>query len=190
VVRLLREITSALAYAHARGVVHRDIKPANILLSEGRAVVADFGIAKAISAASRDTQRVMNTSEMSTCDAGVTAPDNTDLTNVGVAVGTPAYMAPEQAVGESDADHRSDLYAVGVLAYEMLVGMLPFRGRTGHALIAAHVLEPAPSVNASRADVPPRLVALVARLLEKSPDARPQSADELLALFDETRSAA
>ena len=108
---ILRNVAQALAYAHEHGVVHRDIKPDNVLLSSGTAVVADFGIAKAVSASS-------------THGAGAT------LTAVGTSIGTPAYMAPEQAVGEANVDHRADLYAWGVMAYELLAEAHPFAMHT------------------------------------------------------------
>lgn len=160
-VRLLREVTDALCYAHRRGIIHGDLKPANILLDEGHALIADFGIAKAVSA--------------TTGAAGQEAT----LTSTGQIPGTPAYMAPEQASGAS-TDHRADLYALGCLAYELLTGMPPFTGPSIHALIAAHIAdEPEPITN-HRADLPRALAKLVMRLLEKRPAARPQSADDVL----------
>jgi serine/threonine protein kinase len=110
-VRILRDVVSALAYAHARGVIHRDIKPDNVLISGGVAVVTDFGVAKAVSASADVTKA-----------AGVTS--------LGVALGTPAYMAPEQATANPQTDHRADIYALGVMAYEMLTGLPPFAGRS------------------------------------------------------------
>ena len=120
--RILRDVVSALAYAHSFGVVHRDIKPDNVLLSGGVAVVTDFGVAKAVSASSGGC-------------------DRTALTSLGLALGTPAYMAPEQASGDAHVDHRADIYALGVMAYEMLAGRAPFLGRSTQATLAAHVLE-------------------------------------------------
>jgi serine/threonine-protein kinase len=166
-VRLLRELADALAYAHAHGVVHRDLKPENVLLSGGHAVVADFGIAKALAAATQ----------------GEAGP-RTTLTATGMAIGTPAYMAPEQAVGDTAMDHRVDLYALGVIAYEVLTGSHPFAGRSAQALAAAHLTEtPAPIVQ-RRADVPPALANLVAQLLEKDPARRPRNADEVVRALD------
>lgn len=165
--RLLRELADALAYAHARGVVHRDLKPENVLLSGGHAVVADFGIAKAVAAATQQT--------------GADAPA---LTATGVSLGTPAYMAPEQAVGDRNTDHRADLYALGVIAYEMLAGAHPFEGRTAQGLVAAHLAEAPAPLGTRRPDVPPALAALVARLLAKEPAARPQSAGEVVEVLD------
>jgi eukaryotic-like serine/threonine-protein kinase len=168
-VTILCDVVGALAYAHRNGIVHRDVKPENILLSDGGAVVADFGIAKAISA-SRDSE------------AGGNASSST-LTAVGTSLGTPAYMAPEQAVGGA-VDHRADLYALGVVAYEMLAGQPPFDGRTAQQLLAAHATqEPEPIVR-RRASVPPGLAALVMQLLEKNPADRPQSADEVRRSLD------
>ncbi len=160
---LVREIADALAYAHAQGVVHRDLKPENVLLSDGHAMVADFGVAKALSSATQ----------------GERSPGAT-LTSVGFALGTPAYMAPEQALGDPSADHRSDLYALGVVAYELVAGVTPFGGRTPHQLVAAHLTEAPPSLAEKRPDVPDAFATLVAKLLEKDPLARPQSASEVL----------
>ncbi|MDP1861316.1 MAG: protein kinase [Gemmatimonadaceae bacterium] len=171
-VSILRDVARALAYAHAQGVVHRDIKPENILLSGGAAVVTDFGIAKALSAS--------RTQELST-----TGGTSAALTRVGMSLGTPAYMAPEQALGDPGTDYRTDLYAWGVVAWELLAGRHPFfAATTPHAMIAAHVSEPPPPLGAQRPDVPPALAALVMRCLEKSPTRRPASASELLEALD------
>ena len=158
-VGVVRDVARGLAYAHGEGVVHRDIKPDNVLLSGGVAMVADFGIAKAISASVTTTGRI---------------------TSGGVALGTPAYMAPEQAVADPTADHRVDLYALGVLAWEMLVGRAIFSDRAGQALIAAHISETPADVGTLRRDVPPGLAALVTQLLAKQPGNRPSSATEVL----------
>jgi len=164
-VSILRDVARALAYAHAEHVVHRDIKPENILLSGGAAVVTDFGIAKAI-VASR------------TLDASST----TGITMAGVSLGTPAYMAPEQALGDPDTDQRADIYAWGVVAWELLAGAHPFAERkTMQALITAHVTEKPPSLSERHPEVPEALAALVMRCLDKNPENRPQSASELLA---------
>ena len=158
-ISVLRDLARALAYAHDRGVVHRDIKPDNILLSGGTAMVADFGIAKAVSAAR--TQAVEGT-----------------LTQLGTAIGTPAYMAPEQAAGDPDTDHRADIYAFGCVAYELLTGAAPFSG-TAHQMVRAHIAD-APASLLAQAAIPPRLASLVMHCLAKDPAARPQSARELL----------
>ena len=156
---ILRDVTRALGYAHERGFVHRDIKPDNVLLSRGTAEVTDFGIAKALDAAR--------------------LPMATDtLTQLGTSLGTPAYMSPEQAAGDPALDGRADIYAVGVLAYEMLVGQPPFTG-TPQAVMAAHVHGVPPAI--TRTDVPTTMARLVTKCLEKDPSHRYQSADELLA---------
>ena len=165
VLRLLRDVASALTYAHAQGVIHRDIKPDNVLLSVGSAIVADFGVAKALSEA-------------------VTEGDHTHLTSLGIALGTPAYMAPEQASADPAMDHRVDIYAFGVMAYEMLAGRPPFIGRSPQALFAAHVNEPPVPVQALRPSVPPALAALIMRCLEKHAADRPTQADDLLHALD------
>jgi serine/threonine-protein kinase len=158
VVRLLRDVVDGLACAHQHGVVHRDIKPDNVLLSGHHAVVADFGVAKALTAAA----------------------DDSALTSAGMAIGTPAYMAPEQATADPHADHRADIYAVGVMAYEMLTGAPPFSGPTPQAVLAAHLTDTPRSITKARPSVPPALEALVLRCLEKRPADRWQSAEELL----------
>ena len=167
-VRLIRDITDALAYAHGRGVVHRDIKPENVLLSERHALVADFGIAKAIEVGQvggRDSQ-------------------GTALTSVGFTIGTPAYMAPEQALADPATDHRADLYSLGVVAYEMLAGRAPFRGSTSQELISAHVATAPESLLQQRPACPPAVAALIMRCLEKRPADRPQSAEVVLQALD------
>ncbi len=160
-VKLLAEVAEALAYAHEHGVVHRDIKPDNVLLSRGHALVADFGVAKAVSAASTD--------------------ESSGLTSLGVALGTPAYMAPEQGAADPHVDHRADLYAWGCLAYECLTGSQPFVGRSAAALLAAHATAAPEPILRRRPSLPPAVAAVVMRCLEKRPADRPQSAGELLA---------
>ncbi len=160
--RLLREVADALAYAHGRGVVHRDIKPENVLLTTNHAVVADFGIAKALTASTREGT----------------------LTYTGLALGTPAYMAPEQAAGESRIDHRADLYALGVLAYELITGRPPFYGLSQHQILAAHATRMPEPVSAHRPATPPTLESLIMRLLAKNPADRPESAAEVLAALE------
>jgi tetratricopeptide (TPR) repeat protein/tRNA A-37 threonylcarbamoyl transferase component Bud32 len=161
VVRLLREITDALCYAHRRGIIHRDLKPANILLEEGHALVTDFGIAKALFAATGEADQPVA------------------LTSTGLVLGTPVYMAPEQAAGDQ-IDHRADLYALGCLAYELLTGRPPFTGGSAQALIAAHFADTPKPLEQHRQGLPPKLMGLVLRLLAKMPAERPQSAQEVL----------
>ncbi|HXY32390.1 MAG TPA: protein kinase [Gemmatimonadaceae bacterium] len=163
VVHYLRGVLSALAYAHAHGVVHRDVKPDNVLLTGDLAVVTDFGVAKAL----RD----------STEGSGA-------LTSTGLALGTPAYMAPEQALADPNVDHRADLYATGAMTYEMLTGRPPFSERSPQALVAAQLTQPPDPLESRRADVPPALSSLVMRLLQKAPADRLQSADEAIAAVD------
>src|SRR5262249_48222402 len=138
VVSVLRDVARALAYAHEHGIVHRDIKPDNVLLSGGAAVVTDFGIAKAISASRTES-------------GGAT------LTQFGAAIGTPAYISPEQAAGDPAVDHRADIYSFGCMAYEMLTGQPPFVNRTPQRLIAAHIAERPHEILEVRADTPPAL---------------------------------
>jgi tetratricopeptide (TPR) repeat protein len=164
-INILRDVARALAYAHERGVVHRDIKPDNVLIAGGSAVVTDFGIAKAISASRTD------------------APGAT-LTQVGTSLGTPAYMAPEQAAGDPATDHRADLYAFGCMAYEMLTGEPPFVEKSPQQLLAAHMAKDADPVTSRRADVPPGLAALVAQCLSKEPSSRPTSAMDVAKVLD------
>ena len=159
--RILEEVASALAYAHGEGIVHRDMKPENVMFFHGRAVVLDFGIGKAVSAAQR-------------------ADSDARITQAGVSLGTPTYIAPEQAAGDPSLDHRADIYALGVVAYEMLTSHPPFAGRTPQAIMAAHAHEPPPPVTGKRPDVPPRLANIVMRCLAKSPSQRPNSAEEIV----------
>ncbi len=172
-VRLLRDVAAALAYAHRQGVVHRDVKPANVLLAEGGAVVADFGIAKAVRAA-----------RGSDAQDGTGRANSATITQLGTSVGTPQYMAPEQAAGDA-VDHRADLYALGVVAYELLSGRPPFEGRSAQQLLAAHAVEAPEPLARRRPTVPDALAALVMHLLQKHPADRPQSADEVLHALDE-----
>ena len=157
-IRILRDVADALSYAHRHGVVHRDIKPDNVLLSDHHAMVTDFGVAKALDEAT----------------------EHASLTATGLALGTPAYMAPEQAAADPHTDHRADIYALGVVGYEMLAGRPPFSGRSPQAVVAAQMTQPVPPLIQARPSVPRPLAALVMRCLEKRPADRWQSASELL----------
>jgi serine/threonine-protein kinase len=161
-VSILKDVARALAYAHERGVVHRDIKPDNVLLAAGAAVVTDFGVAKALSASREHHPHHSHT-----------------ITEVGVSLGTPAYMAPEQAAADPTVDRRADLYAFGIVGYEMLVGTPPFHGRTPQAILAAQISEAPPPLAARRSDIPAALVEILMQCLEKDPSHRPKSAGEI-----------
>jgi serine/threonine-protein kinase len=182
-VHILRDVAQALAYAHGEGIVHRDIKPENVLLSGGAAVVTDFGIAKAI-----DISR--------THDGDQQGGGQITLTAVGISLGTPAYMSPEQAAGDRNIDHRADIYAWGLIAWELLAGHHPFAGKVSlQALVAAQMTEIPAVLSSVRGDVPPALSDLIQRCLEKERSRRPASATELLAQLEQaisggTRSAA
>jgi len=156
--RVLREVADALAYAHGRGVIHRDIKPDNILLDKesGRAMVTDFGIARAIQEGA-----------------------DSRLTATGVAIGTPAYMSPEQAAGDREIDGRTDLYALGVVAYQMLTGRLPFQAASTASMLMKHITERPTAVSQLRTDCPEDLAASVMSLLEKEPENRVPNAAAL-----------
>lgn len=156
-IRVLRDVADALEHAHAHGVIHRDIKPENILISGHHALVTDFGVAKALTAATSQS----------------------NLTSIGVALGTPTYMSPEQATADPMTDHRTDIYALGVLGYELLAGRVPFPGTAPQQVLAAHVLEPPVLISAHRANIPPALAGLIMRCLEKKPADRPQTAEEV-----------
>ena len=168
-ISVLRDVARALAYAHERGIVHRDIKPENVLLSGGSATVTDFGIAKAISASR--TQ----------------APGAT-LTQVGTSLGTPAYMAPEQAAADPATDHRADLYAFGCMAYELLAGRTPFVGKTPQRLLAAQMGETPQPIVELRPDMPAELADVVMRCLAKDADDRPQSVGDVVHVLDSVTS--
>ena len=166
-VKVMGDIARALAYAHERGIVHRDIKPDNVLLSGGTAVVTDFGIAKAITAARTG--------------GGSQSPT---LTQLGTALGTPAYMAPEQAAGDPSTDHRADFYAFGCTAYELLTGRPPFVDKTPQRLLAAHMSLTPDAIGTLRMDIPGPLADLVMRCLEKDAPKRPATANEIIASLD------
>ena len=161
-IHITREVAGALEHAHQHGVVHRDIKPENILLSGDRVLVADFGIAKLLD-----------------------ADEAAKLTETGLSLGTPAYMSPEQAAGDSRLDGRADIYALGCVLYEMLVGQPPFTGPTSQSVLARHAMDPVPSVRTVRSTVPPALEAALAKALAKVPadrfDTVSEFADALVA---------
>jgi tetratricopeptide (TPR) repeat protein/tRNA A-37 threonylcarbamoyl transferase component Bud32 len=161
-VRIARQIADALEYAHGRDVIHRDIKPENILLAQGHARLADFGVARA---------------------AQVTGAE--ELTRIGVAVGTPRYMAPEQAGGDA-VDFRSDLYSLAAVLYEMLAGDAPYTGPSAHAIIARSTLGPVPSVRAARPDTPEALEALITRNLSAEASDRSPAAAMFAAALEES----
>ena len=162
--RLAREIAEALAYAHKRGIVHRDIKPANILLNEGHALVADFGIARAL-------------------EEG----EGGSLTKTGLAIGTPQYMAPEQATGEKDVDGRADVYATGAILYEMLAGEPPFTGQNARAILTKSLTEKPRPITQVRAGLTPAVDTLVQKALAKAADDRYTSATDFVAALDASR---
>jgi eukaryotic-like serine/threonine-protein kinase len=175
VIGVLRDVSKALAYAHRQGVVHRDIKPDNVLLSEGTAVVTDFGIAKAIAASQRGNRPESDSSK----DASESA-----LTLLGTSIGTPAYMAPEQAAGDPDIDHRADLYSLGAMAYELLSGRSVFPDRTPARTLAAHMSEAPRPIAELRPDVPVPLADLIMRCLAKDPSDRPQAATDVVRVLE------
>jgi len=154
-VRIAREVAEALTYAHERGVVHRDIKPGNILLEEGHAIIADFGVAKALGEAGGEK-----------------------LTSTGLAVGTPSYMSPEQGTGEQAPDGRTDIYALGCVLYEMLAGDPPFTGATPQVVIKRHSLDPVPSLQTARDTTPESVRVAIEKALSKVPADRFRTADE------------
>jgi eukaryotic-like serine/threonine-protein kinase len=161
--RILRDVLDALTHAHGLGIVHRDIKPENIMVTRRHALVMDFGVAKAASAASKTET-----------SAGTT------LTALGIAVGTPIYMAPEQAAGQTNVDARADLYALGVMAYEMLTGQPPFTGPTPQAVFAAQITDTPRQITTLRPGLSPPFGTAIMRCLEKDPASRWQSAEALL----------
>lgn len=168
---VLRDVAMGLEYAHGRGLVHRDIKPDNILLTGGSAVVTDFGIAKAVSAAR-------------------TGGHHATLTQIGTSIGTPAYMSPEQAAGDPDVDHRADIYSFGCTAYELLTGQIPFANRSPQRMLAGHMTEVPRAVRELRRDCPAGLADVVMRCLAKDPSARPQTTAALRAALEAATSGA
>jgi serine/threonine protein kinase len=153
--RIAAEVASALDHSHRHGVIHRDIKPENILLEDGRALVADFGIARAVNAVGKGK-----------------------LTSTGVSIGTPTYMSPEQGMADPKLDGRTDIYSLGCVLYEMLAGSPPFTGRTTQALIARHSLDAVPSLSVVRQTIPEEVEEVVTRALAKVPADRFSTAGE------------
>jgi serine/threonine-protein kinase len=165
--KILREVADALNYAHEQGVVHRDIKPENILISGNHALVLDFGVSKALSSATSET-----------------ATEGPTLTSLGIALGTPAYMAPEQAAADPNVDARADIYALGIVGYELLSGRTPFAGLNQQQTLAAHITtEPTP-VAQHRPQIPPGLASVIMRCIEKRASDRFQNADDLYAALE------
>ncbi len=162
--RILADVADALAYAHDRGVVHRDIKPGNILTLGSHALITDFGVAKALNAALPT--------------AGVAT------TSTGMAIGTPAYMAPEQLAGDPTADHRVDLYALGLVAYELLAGISPFAGKSPQATMAAQLTIVPQPLDRSYPDIPADIAMLISHCLQKEADDRPGDAKAILRALD------
>jgi len=159
-ISILSDVASALSYAHKQGVIHRDVKPENILLQGWKVYLADFGIA-----------------------AAFVLPGETPatrLTRTGMSMGTVGYMAPEQSLAERDVDHRADIYALGVVAHEMLAGMPPFTGATTQAIIAANLIQPPPRLDLLRAETPGPICKAIAKALEKAPGKRFQDAAEFV----------
>lgn len=167
-VRLLREMASALSYAHARGVVHRDIKPENVLLSDGVAMISDFGVAKALDDASAEA-----------------VSSGRRVTTVSMMLGTPAYMSPEQVNNARGVDHKADLYAFACVAYELLVGTPPLVRPSLRATMAAQLSEAPVPVQQLRPEVPDSLADLLMQCLEKDPRERPHSASVIVKVLDE-----
>ncbi|HET7470849.1 MAG TPA: serine/threonine-protein kinase, partial [Gemmatimonadales bacterium] len=165
--QIVREAAEALQYAHERGIVHRDIKPENILLLGGHALVADFGIARAVSSASEEK-----------------------LTQTGMAVGTPHYMSPEQSLGSEHVDARSDIYSLGCVLYEVLIGQPPFTGPNSMAIMARHSMEVVPSLQVVRQSVPDEVEDVVMQALEKTPADRFQTMKEFAERLSEAEAEA
>jgi serine/threonine-protein kinase len=157
---VVRDIAEALDYAHARGVIHRDIKPENILHGRAGATLVDFGLARAVEVAGGES-----------------------FSSSGIAIGTPAYMSPEQAMTGRTVDGRTDLYALGCLTFEMLAGDPPFSGATAQAVMARHLAEPPRRLTIVRPDAPRHIEEAIERVLAKSPDARPRTGAAFVALL-------
>jgi TolB-like protein len=156
-IRITKEVGGALGHAHAYGLIHRDIKPENVMMSGGHAIVADFGIAKAVSAAG-----------------------GSEVTQTGTAIGTPAYMSPEQAAGDPDLDGRTDVYALGCMLYEMLVGQVPFTGPNAQAIMARHTMDQVPPPSIMRQSIMPELEDIIFCAMAKTPADRFRTAQEMI----------
>lgn len=166
--RIVRDVAEALSYAHSRGIIHRDIKPENIILSGNHALVLDFGVSKALTSAAAEGPY----------------EDISAITSLGVAIGTPAYMAPEQSIADPMIDHRADIYALGIVAYELLTGRSPFGGMAPQQTLAAQIHNKPAPLSDFRKEIPPGLEAVVMRCLAKNPADRWQTADELHAALE------
>jgi eukaryotic-like serine/threonine-protein kinase len=175
-VSVMKDVARALAFAHGRGVIHRDIKPDNIIISGATATVTDFGVAKAVAASRAGPVRGM---------VEARTPGGSTITHAGVSLGTPMYMAPEQAAADPNTDHRADLYALGIVAYEMLVGAPPFQGRSPQALLAAQLTELPRPISQRRYGVPAALERLIMQCLEKNPADRPRNAADIVRALDD-----
>jgi serine/threonine-protein kinase len=160
-IAIARDLAEGLDFAHSAGIIHRDLKPGNILLSGGHALITDFGVARAVETAAA-----------------------ADLTLSSVAIGTPAYMSPEQAAGQREIDARADVYALGCVFFEMLTGATPFRAKNARAMLSMHVAERAPSILNARKDVPAAVDDAVARALAKSPEERFPAAGDFVSRID------
>ena len=163
--RIVRDVCEALSYAHSRGIVHRDIKPENIIISDNHALVLDFGVSKALTSAAGES-------------------DSAIITSLGVAIGTPAYMAPEQAIADPAVDHRADIYALGLVAYELLTGKSPFGGMAPQQTLAAQLHNKPAPISDLRRELPAGLEAVVMRCIAKNPADRWQTATDLHAALE------
>ncbi len=161
IITIVEAVARALGYAHAQSIVHRDIKPENVMFFHGQAVVLDFGIGKALMKATN------------------TDSDQLRITQVGMSLGTPMYIAPEQAAGDPALDHRADLYALGVVAYEMITGHPPFASRSPQRMIEAHAQQKPEAMHPRRPELPRHVDAIVMRMLEKLPANRPSTGDDI-----------
>jgi serine/threonine-protein kinase len=169
IIAIVSAVARALSYAHGEGVAHRDIKPENVMFFHGQAVVLDFGIGKALQNALEDQPSALEA-------ARITMP--------GTSLGTPTYIAPEQAAGDPALDHRADLYALGVVAYEMITGHPPFAGRSPQQVMQAHALRAPDPIGPRRPDAPAHLVAIVTQCLAKAPAERPPSGAAIAQALD------